>query len=203
MAQIPVGDKFYLFRHDPQRPVDPATDHLLITAHGGYMNVNGPLGSKTFTVPGWTRLHFYAPHGSTIANPGIYDIMKGEYQVLESAGPGSQVTNYELSKFQGRHGDANETYESIGKDVARNADQLSYQEEIMTSGRAKGPGRNFAFNFDVLTIRNRVLRSDPTLKEALETLGRQGFRYENIHCSFCRSGMVGDSPSAAARKFGT
>ena len=28
MAQIPVGDKFYLFRHDPKRPVDPATDHL-------------------------------------------------------------------------------------------------------------------------------------------------------------------------------
>lgn len=202
MAQVPVGDKFYLFRHDTNRPVDPASDHLLISAHGGFLNLGGPLGSKNFSVPAWARLHFYAPHGSTIANPGIYDIMKGEYQVLESAGPGDRITNYGLSKFQGRHGDPNETYTSIGQDVARNADQLSYQEEIMTSGRAKGPGRNFAFNFDVLTIRNRRLRSDPTLKEALDTLDRHGFRYENIHCSFCRSPMLGDSPGAAARAFG-
>jgi hypothetical protein len=203
MAQIPVGEKFYLFRQDATRRVDPATDHLLITAHGGYMNLGGPLGSSNLTVPSWTRLHFYAPHGSTIANPGIYDIMKGEYQVLESAGPGDSVTNYSLSKFQGRHGDASETYQSISKDVARNADQLSYQQEIMTSGNAKGPGRNFAFNFDVLTVRNRRLCADPSLKEALETLARHGYRYENIHCSFCRSGMLGDSPGAAARKFGS
>lgn len=202
-AQIPIGEKFYVFRHDASTPVDPATDHLLISAHGGFMNLKGPLGSSSFAVPSWTQLHFYAPHGSTIANPGIYDLMKGEYEVLETFAAGDTVTNYELSKFQGKHGDEDETYESITGNVKRNREQVSWLSEQMTSGKAHGPGRNFAFNFDVLTVRNRVLRSSPTLKDALSELGKHGFRYENIHCSFCRSPTLGASGAASARKFGT
>lgn len=190
-TQIALGEKFYLFKHDNKDTINPAEDHLLVTAHGGYMDVRGPLGSKNFKVPSWTQLHFYGAHGLSLLDPGVYDIMKGEYQVSETAGPGDSVTNYELSKYQGRHGNINETYTSISANIQTNLNRLDVNS------------RNFAFIFDVLTVRNRILRSDPSLKDMLNELDSHGYRYENIHCIFCRSPMVADSGSTSAKRFGS
>ncbi len=120
MARIELGSRFYIFA--PDDSFNAAEDHLLISAHGGYMNLFGPLGRNQIRVPAWTQLYFYADHGSTIQDPGVYNIMKGEYQVSETKGPGSVVTDYALSKFQGRHGGGeDETYAKISEQVSRNA----------------------------------------------------------------------------------
>jgi len=135
-TKIPLGEKYYLFKHS-DGPVDPSTDHLLISAHGGYMNLFGPLGSKHITVPSWTQLHFYGGHGATLQDPSVYGIMKGDFQVLETQGPGTTVTNYELSKYQGKHNTGGtETYGSISDNIDRNTNQLNYIGEEMAAGRA-------------------------------------------------------------------
>jgi len=196
MAQIDLGGRFYIFA--PDDSFDAAEDHLLISAHGGYMNLKGPLGAKQIQVPGWTQLYFYADHGSTIQDPGVYNVMKGEYQVSETKGPGSFVTDYSLSKYQGRHGGGDgETYASISDQVSRNSKVL----EDVGSGRTKG--RNFAFKFHILTVRNRRLKSDPDLSDVFAALTTANRQYQNIHCSFCRSPMLGRSGEASAKKFGT
>jgi hypothetical protein len=196
MARIELGERFYIFA--PDDSFDAADDHLLISAHGGYMNLFGPLGRNQIRVPAWTQLYFYADHGSTIQDPGVYNIMKGEYQVSETKGPGSVVTDYSLSKYQGRHGGGDdETYAKISEQVTRNASVLA------DVGSGKNKGRNFAYKFHVLTVRNRRLRSDPDLSDVLAALTAAQRQYQNIHCSFCRSPMLGSSGDAAAKKFGT
>jgi len=196
--QIALGEKFYLFTANG---FDRETDHLIISAHGGYWNLFGPLGSSSIPVPDWTRLHFYAAHGSTISDPEIYPLMRGDYQVSETVSPGSRVTDYTLSKYQGRHGNRNETYTSIDRHIDRNIDHLSYIAEQAALGVSSQ--RNFGFRFHVLTVRNRWFQFSPTLSEALATLDRGGWRYENIHCSFCRNPMLSFSPpSANATPFG-
>lgn len=196
--QISLGDRFYLFADDA---FDSETDHLIISAHGGYSNLFGPLGSKSTKVPDWTQLHFYAGHGNSIIDPGIYDLMKGNHQTKETSGPGSRVTNYTLSKYQGRHGNADETYDSLKNNVRRNIDRLDYIDEQAALGTALD--RNFGFRFHVLTVRNRRFKSDPRLSDALAALDRAGRRYENIHCSFCRSPIYGSSGSERAAQYGT
>ncbi len=196
MAQIELGSKFYIFA--PDDSFNAEEDHLLISAHGGYLNLRGPLGTRQIRVPSWTQLYFYADHGSTIQDPGVYNIIKGEYQVSETKGPGAFVTDYSLSKYQGRHGGGDgETYASISDQVGRNAGVL----KDVASGSNKG--RNFAFKFHVLTVRNRRLRSDPDLSDVFAALTSAQRQYQNIHCSFCRSPMLGQSGDAAAKKFGT
>src|SRR5699024_7796197 len=104
-------------------------------------------------------------------------------------------------KYQGRHGNRNETYTSIDRHIDRNIDHLSYIAEQAALGVSSQ--RNFGFRFHVLTVRNRWFQFSPTLSEALATLDSGGWRYENIHCSFCRNPMLSFSPpSANATPFG-
>jgi hypothetical protein len=57
--------------------------------------------------------------------------------------------------------------------------------------------RNFAFEFDVLTIRNRWHHKlGVSFSTVLDTLVRDGHRYDQIHCSFCRWRPFGDTVSA-------
>ncbi len=194
--RIVLGSKFYLFRNN-EGGFNAAEDHLLISAHGGYMDLWGPLKSNIIRVPEWTQLYFYAAHGSTIRDPGVYNILKGNFQVSETVGSGGSVTNYELSKYQGSHGNENETYASISANIDQNNGVL----EDVQSGANKS--RNYAFRFDVLTVRNRRFRSDPTLSDVFAALAENNYRYENIHCSFCRSPMFGRSGDASAQRWGT
>ncbi len=188
-TQIPLGEKFYLFT--PANDFNAEEDHLLISAHGGYTNLKGPLGTSSFEVPKWVQLHFYASHGNSLNDPTVYGIMKGQVQVKETSGPGTRVTNYSLSKYQGRHGSANETYGSIGGNIDQNVGVVDDIGRFNLS-------RNFGFRFSVLTVRNRRFRSDPSLSDALAALATAGYRFENIHCSFCRSSMFGSGTESAA-----
>lgn len=197
MPRIELGSKFYLFLHDESGVANNYGDrevHLLISAHGGYMNLFGPLKSSQFQVPRWCRLHFYASHGASISDPSITGIAKGQYQVSETYEPQDLITDYELSKYQGSHNSAGETYDSITSAISRNNWNVEQGVQSAT--------RNFGFYFDVLTVRNRQFQSDPKLSDVLAALDQAGRRYENIHCSFCRSKMFGDSPTESATAFG-
>jgi hypothetical protein len=198
MPQIELGSKFYLFLHDETGVANNYGDrevHLLISAHGGYMNLFGPLRSAQIRVPRWCRLNFYADHGASLSDPSVGGIAKGQYQVSESYEPQDLITDYELSKYQGSHNSAGETYATIKTAIDINNYNVGLGNQSQT--------RNFGFYFDVLTVRNRRFRSDPSLSDVFTALDQAGRRYENIHCSFCRSKMFGSSPTQSATAFGT
>ena len=200
--KIAIGKMFYLFRSRDGKIT--AEDHLLITSHGGYLPT-----TSYFTIPNWTFLHFYGPHQYALIDPTIANIIDGKYRVLETNGPGSRVKNYELSKFQGeKHGSKNETYTTIERDIDGNEMKLNIIQMNASKGRKTSnfTAGNFAFHFDVLTVRNRWFTlgglNPPSLSTALNSLGKVGYRYENIHCSFCRvSPFASDKMTKSAENF--
>ena len=199
--QIAVGSTIYLHRSD--RAFDPETTHLMITAHGAAMPGN-------FRVPKWAALHFYGRHGAAIEDPGFRDILDGKYQVIETANPDDVCHNYLLSKYQGRHGNVRETYEALQHAVQMNSEFLDGIHEMVARrddrinrvvNRSMG-SRGFGYHFDFLTIRNRWHHKlGVQLSTVLSQLDRAGYRYENIHCSFCRWKPYGGT--VAAQRFGS
>lgn len=199
--QVAIGSDIYL--HRPDRPFNAEEFHLLISAHGA------AIGTR-FDVPDWANLHFYGRHGAAVIDPGFREIIRGDYQVMESATGGVQCSNYLLSKYQGRHGNARETYESLQREVQSNTLFLEQAHQAMALGdeRRGRPFRrvlnshNFNFHFDVLTVRNRWnIILGITLSSVLQQLEANGYRYEQIHCSFCRWRPFGGSVNA--QPFGT
>jgi hypothetical protein len=138
--------------------------HLLISAHGAVL-------PGSFTIPAGLDLHFYGKHSAAIRDPGAYDIMKGNYQVLETQRGGDTCSNYLLSKYQEEGGD--ETYESLQANLDMNAGAISR----LANRTAVITDRNFAFEFDVLTIRNRWHHKlGVSFSTVLDTLVRGGHR---------------------------
>ncbi len=118
--------------------------------------------------------------------------------------------HYLLSKYQGRHANERETYEMLQATVRSNSgflagvhDLLAAQDERKSRAVKRAmDSRSFAFHFDVLTIRNRyrgfAAPLGVRLSWVLGELDRCGYRYEQIHCSFCRSKPRGGSVHAQA-----
>lgn len=197
--QVAVGK--YIYLHRPDRPFNAAEFHLLISAHG-------MVAPGEFTVPDWTNLHYYGKHGAAIYDPGFRNMIEGKYQVLESSMAGDQSHDYLLSKYQGRHGAEKETYAALQHAVRSNTTFLEGVHELMASQderktrmvRRAFDSRHFAFHFDVLTIRNRykgwTAPLGVKLSWVLSELYKSGYRYEQIHCSFCRWRPWGGSVSA-------
>lgn len=190
-TRMELGNQQYVFQDDSGNPAE----ELLITSHGHYwMGLTG-----TFTVPAWTTLHFFGPHQASLLDPGVRPISQG-MKDYETFGPGSVVRDYTLSKFQGSHGNQAETYASIGTDIDHNrelvATAATAPDDVMAPLRAQG----IKFDkFDVLTIRNRRLRTDPNISSVIQLLDQQNLRYANILCSFCRSPAIGPSGTHNAR----
>jgi len=114
-----IGRHLYLFT------AKVPTDECLISAHGG-----GLSGNVMFSVPSGVSVHFYVPHGFTLQDPGIALAAARRQPTETVVGPG-QCHDYELSKFQGRHGNNAETYESISTRVEReSADLLKYRRRV-------------------------------------------------------------------------
>jgi hypothetical protein len=194
--QIAMGRDIYL--HRPDKAFNAEEFHLLISAHGAVLADN-------IIVPDWANLHFYGRHGAAIVDPGFSEIIEGKYKVIESIAGGERCSNYLLSKYQGRHGSRTETYASLQREVQRNSAFLDEAVRAMADvdqRKSKGHRRvlnthNFNFHFDVLTIRNRWNTFfGISLNTVLQQLGANGYRYEQIHCSFCRWRPFGGSVSA-------
>jgi hypothetical protein len=181
--QMTLGSDVYLFQSD--RGV--YRDDLVISAHGGY----DPKKLPTFAVPstvGFQGLFFYVDHGTLQTDFGIGGFAGEERKAVEELGPGDSCFNYELSKYQGKHNSAGETYDSIMRDI----DAAIEAQKKYNTGMAKAP-RVYAAKtrprvFDVVTIRNRWNSSGMMLKDLL-TLALAHHKYPRVHCYFCRGAM--------------
>jgi hypothetical protein len=200
----PLGSKLYFFKSTT------SSRDVLISAHGGYYKAN-----KTFDVPGTGKdveIIFYAPHGSTLTDPGM-TIMKGDFENAGSVFSGNKCVNYELSKYQGRHGGQPgkpaETYDSIASTVEDEDRRLVRHFERMLAAAGKGNQQMAKGAIDqiragrtmnVVTIRNRWNSSDVWLKDVVATVRKAYPGINRFHCSFCRS-LVGDNnaPSHTAQ----
>ncbi len=172
-----IGDTMYLFR----MPGNPDCDTLVISAHGGIKSKNSP----TFQVPEGTTLQYYSEHGVVTDDLGIRNFATGGKQNQRTdaiSGP-ARSYNYDLSKYQGKHNKAGETYESI--ESAQ--DYVTQFREIAQAARSQGVAVPYSpTDFDVLTIRNRWWISGMTLSAALTAVAKTK-TYSIVHCYFCRS----------------
>ena len=176
-----LGDSIYLWKGKS------ANSDVMITAHGGYT-----LSNKPFKVPGSTSIHFLAPHGFLLNDPGLKPVATGSLTAFDSYASGSLCPNYELSKYQGSHGGSDgkpaETYADIAVKMHPEAErQLLREFKPFNLDEALASVKEI--RYDVITIRNRNFHSTPDLDEVVKQLAKHGFSYSNIYCSFCRGRM--------------
>jgi hypothetical protein len=159
--------QFKLWMQGDVAPANRKSD-LIITSHGSRTMMGGRTlmrGLKKRKVPAGMELHFYGPDRATIVSGTIkfefidHDL-RGHVRKTKSAG--ERYVDYGLTKYQGRHGDEDETYDTV---------------------------RECLGSYDVVTIRHRPLRlgGSINLSKLLAQLSKAGYVYEHIHCSFCRS----------------
>ncbi len=205
--RIAIGTDLYLFTAN-----GGPSEFLLISAHGSTKN-------STFTVPNWTRLHFYAPEKHTLVHP--MKMFQLGVKVEEEIEPNRVSRNYSLTKYQGRHGGKLETYESLGELIDTTRQNIAMgrpQMQQIPGDATKGQIENFKngfkekirayenlIPFDFLTIRNlnpyNKLSSGTNLKNVLDQLNKSGYRYPYIFCSFCRGVIFGNKGKHEAKTY--
>jgi hypothetical protein len=203
-----VGKHIYVWNANGQKPADGRC--AVISAHGLQAKINGAYPAPKMA------LYFYAPHGYVLQDPGLVRVNDGRTNCYEEIDPGEAQQDYELSKYQGYHSKANETYGYIQKDMqAPNLRAQIEKEPIADFKWIKDEGERTAliakrqqekaakiagvkeFNMDVITIRHRRgwHSGTVTLFQILNFLYGQGYKYSGIHCSFCRGPRTGKDES--------
>jgi hypothetical protein len=191
LVQNAVGEKLYVWSKSQGMPSPDAGGRCIITSHGAQSMIN-----STFPINNKVKLIFYCPHGSNLLDPGTENIMKGEKQPTEVLDAGHSQ-DYVLSKYQKNGGGPRtETYDTIAKLGDRIAGLAQIWSNAMDDAAQKGDGDAFwqaalllgkhTNWMDVVTIRNRPVKFDPTLSEVIKVLHNAGYRYTTIHCVFCR-----------------
>jgi len=157
LAQTSIGGgRLYLFS-------SPGNSKLVITAHGGKRpnRINPPKGSL---------LWFCSVHGqsTTIDVKDLLAIVTGDVQQLKEARaagfhphPLGDITDYDLSKFAGKHG-------------GEQRENYTVYEKATKKG------------VDIVSPRQRWFSDEVTLSFVLGLKEIAG-KYKNIYCSFCRS----------------
>ena len=51
---------------------------------------------------------------------------------------------------------------------------------------------------DIITVRSRVWKRSPKLSDILKALWANGYKYEEVHCNFCRGGGTAYAPEKIA-----
>ena len=203
---IEVGKSVYVWTPGGKKPA-AGTRQCLISAHGLQAKSN-----TAFAIPDIT-LVFYGPHGYVLSDPGVGNVGRGMTKWNEKVAPGAGKQDYELTKYQGKHSKAGETYGVIQAPVSA----ASLQAPILAE-KDKVPDFNWIgdplkraqtrsdrlreiddriagvreFDMDVVTIRNRdFYASMVTLFQLLALLKANGFKYTAAHCSFCRGPRSG------------
>lgn len=195
-AATAIGDDLYLFRS----PIP--SDEVLISAHGGAVGSN-----VLFTVPAGVTVNFYTFHGFSLIDPGLA-LAKARPEPKEAiTGPGKS-NDYFLSKYQGRHGNVNETYDDIDEAVRgeakRTLDARSKLRQLQAGG-ASGPKVAMAranvdssHPFNVVTIRNRFFSGAVRLSDVVHQVRVVAPEIRVFHCSFCRTSMEHDAGFSTA-----
>jgi len=197
-----LGRYLYLFKSRTN------SADCIISAHGGYMFEN-----KAFTVPKGVTLRFYSPHSSSLLDPGLGTFQRSASQAIpvETFTGGQICCNYLLSKYQGRHGNEDETYESIAKgvndvDMGRqsvfgvlmNKSKVGSVDRDAQEKLLLSLGRNIGGS--VLTIRNRFdVVFGVKLSDALAAARKEMPTLREFYCIFCRANMLGDDANPDGR----
>jgi hypothetical protein len=188
-----IGDDLYLFF------AKVPSDECLITAHGGAFS-----GNVMFSVAGGVTLNFYAPHGFNLTDPGLALVYSRPEPTEVASGPGN-CHDYELSKYQGRHNSAGETYGTIANAVGAESDRfLKARQKVQGAGNEKqrelAQGQlAMTHPFHVVTIRNRWASAAVRLSRVVSEVRAVVPMIRVFHCSFCRGHMHNPaSPSARA-----
>ena len=142
--KIEIGRNLHIF----SKSAGKSANSLVITAHGGYKSKD----LVGIVVPAGVTLHFLVRENYGLKDPGLDGFLNNRHNYIgEDRSAGQSVRNYQLTKYQGKHGNDAETY----MDIAKNVDAQ--------------PGSGI---YDVLTVRNRWSSSMVTLKEVFDELLR-------------------------------
>lgn len=155
---------------------------LLISSHGSYTNK-----SRMLSVPNWTSMSFFNDHGTSLnASPKteISMVIQGQWVPKQVYGPGVQVMNYTLTKFQGKHSGNQQSYADVQAQMI--------EGNNLTQGEMAQMLDRCTTKCDVLTVRNRGLfGSSVTLHHVMTQLHVRNLHYSEILCLFCRSQGAG------------
>ncbi|MCW7553425.1 hypothetical protein NX722_12425 [Endozoicomonas gorgoniicola] len=182
MHKTVLGGKFTLFTCDKH---GSNVQNLILLAHSSIYHPwskSGILrriaGTHSFTIPIWTTLYFYTPHGYDLMMPKydeseIYNIdgfMLGEFPPLEAILPGETVPDY-----------------SLVHELPFPSDEHIYQ--YLNTSRFN-PGCSY-FDQHPFRIYDIIIPTSDALvctclKELIYTLYVTGHVYPRIHCLFCR-----------------
>jgi hypothetical protein len=171
-------------------------DKCLISAHGGYVKNNSSF--KLSSIGQGTTVFFYGEHTKVLSDPGLDLLAKRPVIVQQHPAPdGDDIMDYVLSKYQGKHSGAGETYSKITTKLAFDATRkASYEAEDTWEYVLRTPAIKRIYDSlatsHVVTIRNRWWKSDISLKYVIETVRALKPAVTEFHCSFCRS-LVGDA----------
>jgi len=186
LGKVAVMDQFYIWTKGGVSK--PTSKKCIISAHGGQSVIN-----SKFSVPSNTKFIFYSPHNYTLTDPSLEKILQGACTPQDPV-TGGKCQDYNLSKYQGRHGKDAESYAQIAKlgDATVELETLLAAEgdgatpQQTAALRAKIQRIQTQEHMDIITIRNRHMRSDPSFSQLVSWLKDEGFGYEEYHCSFCR-----------------
>lgn len=163
------------------------TDRVVISAHGGRTQTTQP-----FTVPSDSVLRFYSEDTNSVLDPGLDNFYTFEVMPREIIAESEPCYDYELSKYQGRHGNRSETYASIADTITREskakhsfltAAAKTTNAQVKSASLKEASKRKLAA---VLTIRNRFNRPDVNLSLAIEQVKNVAPEILIFDCLFCR-----------------
>lgn len=187
---LELGDLLYLLL-----PTTP-TDRVVISAHGGHAVL-----SKTnqFVVPSDVVLQFYSDDTKSVLDPGFNNFYRQEAAPKEIITEGEKSFDYLLSKYQGKHGNADETYESIAKvvndTVAAKSNLQGFAARASSDKGRDGFLRSASREkvAAVVTVRNRWFKGEATLSLVVDAVKTAAPSIVIFDCLFCRSTLFGGS----------
>ena len=185
-----LGDQLYYFK--PKI----GTNTCIITAHGGHTVLTK---TNIFTVPSNTVLRFYSEDTYSVVDPGFSSFYHSVGAVKELVSEGESCFDYILTKYQGKgNNEMGETYDSIAQTINQNFNNYNFLDDRMkvadksSSAYAKMHKSKYSHKFSsVLTVRNRMFKSDMTLSTALAEVKKIDPEILVFDCLFCRSTMFG------------
>jgi putative adhesin Stv-like protein len=163
-------------------------DNVIISAHGG---INRS-AKADLAVDARLSLKYYVVHGVVLPDPGYQPFASPTPPVATETVQGSQgetTYNYELSKYQGSHNKAGETYGTIQGASSRGISHNDLLDELFPDGNLPQNVAGRQTLFDVVSIRNRWWTGGSDLKAILALILKHRGKGGIIHCSFCRSYM--------------
>jgi hypothetical protein len=178
------------------------TDHIKVWGSPGasrskcVISAHGEAVPRVFALRLSEMVQFYVPPGQSIdlgaRNAGLFQIAAGKVAPPIPA-TRNNSPNYSLSKFEGYHkgysGTLGSAYEATFLKLfsSESADWGTYEgiKDVIRHGGVADPNAVMSLLvMDIVTIRFRPHKTDPTLDLVIQELRSLG--YKEFHCPFCR-----------------